>query len=204
MHCLDITTRPISKVAKKQTVSVYEKLMAYSRDLPSSHALACMLDSLSQGQGDMPTQLGLKEVDFQALLQFYFPNWYLSLNLNIFENTINTIDNSPYLDELVDLQRLFLIHRIDNSVEREWIANVLAVGCMASRHLWQSLGLWQRTDLSALIAHNFPTLAAQNDKNMKWKKFFYKQLCLGEGVYVCRAPSCSACGSYADCFGPEE
>ncbi len=39
---------------------------------------------------------------------------------------------------------------------------------------------------------------------MKWKKFIYKQLCITEGIYTCRAPSCEVCADYADCFGPEE
>jgi nitrogen fixation protein NifQ len=38
---------------------------------------------------------------------------------------------------------------------------------------------------------------------MKWKKFLYRQLCLEEGIYVCRAPSCEVCKDYDLCFGPE-
>ena len=48
---------------------------------------------------------------------------------------------------------------------------------------------------------NFRPLAEQNTKDMKWKKFLYKQLCIGEGIYVCRAPSCEVCVDYAACFG---
>jgi nitrogen fixation protein NifQ len=54
------------------------------------------------------------------------------------------------------------------------------------------------------MERNFPSLAARNDKNMKWKKFFYKQLCDAEGIYVCRSPSCEVCVDYAQCFAPEE
>jgi nitrogen fixation protein NifQ len=39
---------------------------------------------------------------------------------------------------------------------------------------------------------------------MKWKKFFYKQLCLREGLTLCKAPSCDVCSDYALCFGAEE
>jgi len=81
---------------------------------------------------------------------------------------------------------------------------IVATGCMANDHLWQDLGLWSRRDLSELMARNFPTLAAKNDRDMKWKKFLYKQLCEREGVYLCRAPSCAVCCDYAKCFGPEE
>jgi nitrogen fixation protein NifQ len=75
---------------------------------------------------------------------------------------------------------------------------------MANDHLWQDLGLWSRQDLSDLMVRNFPALAAKNDRDMKWKKFLYKQLCLQEGVYLCRAPSCAICCDYIRCFGPEE
>jgi nitrogen fixation protein NifQ len=39
---------------------------------------------------------------------------------------------------------------------------------------------------------------------MKWKKFFYKQLCEREGVNACKAPSCAACDDYSKCFGSED
>ena len=84
------------------------------------------------------------------------------------------------------------------------MAHVVAAGCMASDHLWQDLGLWRRADLTALMRRNFPALAARNVKDMKWKRFLYKQLCEAEGIYVCRAPSCEVCSDYHACFGPED
>jgi nitrogen fixation protein NifQ len=38
---------------------------------------------------------------------------------------------------------------------------------------------------------------------MKWKKFFYRQLCEREGIPVCNAPNCAVCADMALCFGPE-
>jgi nitrogen fixation protein NifQ len=55
-----------------------------------------------------------------------------------------------------------------------------------------------------MLQYNFPELAAKNDKDMKWKKFLYKQLCEAEGLYLCRAPSCEVCIDYPKCFGSEE
>jgi nitrogen fixation protein NifQ len=54
-----------------------------------------------------------------------------------------------------------------------------------------------------MLQYNFPELAAKNEKDMKWKKFLYKQLCEAEGLYLCRAPSCDVCIDYSKCFGPE-
>lgn len=83
------------------------------------------------------------------------------------------------------------------------MAEIIAAGCMGSDHLWQDLGLRQRTELSLLMAHNFPALAEKNRHDMKWKRFLYKQLCETEGIYTCRSPSCEVCVDYHACFGPE-
>ena len=44
----------------------------------------------------------------------------------------------------------------------------------------------------------------KNTGNMKWKKFFYKQLCDRAEVNLCKAPSCQVGADYRSCFGPEE
>jgi nitrogen fixation protein NifQ len=75
---------------------------------------------------------------------------------------------------------------------------------MGSDHLWQDLGLWNRGELSRLMEQNFPEVAKRNQKDMKWKRFLYKQLCEAEGIYTCRAPSCEVCIDYHACFGPED
>jgi nitrogen fixation protein NifQ len=84
------------------------------------------------------------------------------------------------------------------------MAGILVAACLGNDHLWQDLGLWSRRELSELMQRNFPELAARNDRDMKWKKFLYKQLCETEGIYTCRAPSCQECSDYEECFGPEE
>lgn len=103
-------------------------------------------------------------------------------------------------EELIDVRNLLLDHRKNSSPSEYWTATIVATGCMASDHLWSDLGLFSREDLTAMMEYNFPTLAKQNTKNMKWKKFLYKQLCAQEGIYLCRAPSCEVCADYAKCF----
>jgi nitrogen fixation protein NifQ len=75
---------------------------------------------------------------------------------------------------------------------------------MASDHLWHDLGLWSRPDLVALMRRNLPARAARNVKDMKWKRFLYKQPCEAEGVYTCCSPSCEVCSDYRVCFGPDQ
>ncbi|MES2877293.1 MAG: nitrogen fixation protein NifQ [Pseudomonadota bacterium] len=110
-------------------------------------------------------------------------------------------------DEITDLMGLLRDHAdpaAGTAAQADSIAWSLACASLGDQHLWQDLGLPSRRELSLLIEHWFPTLAALNTHNMKWKKFFYKQLCLREELLICRAPSCSVCSDHHACFGPEE
>jgi nitrogen fixation protein NifQ len=54
------------------------------------------------------------------------------------------------------------------------------------------------------MAECFPALAARNVGDMKWKKFFYRQLCEHAAVPICKSPNCADCVDYRACFGPED
>ena len=60
-----------------------------------------------------------------------------------------------------------------------------------------------RPELTCMMQDRFPRLRALNSANMRWKKFFYKQLCDRAEVFACRAPSCDQCSETSVCFGPE-
>ncbi len=110
-------------------------------------------------------------------------------------------------DEVDDVATLLREHAdacAGSDAAMAWMAETVAVGCLGDDHLWQDLQLPNRAALSALLAHWFPRLAAKNDRDMKWKKFFYKQLCEREALFICKAPSCAVCSDYAMCFDPEE
>lgn len=92
----------------------------------------------------------------------------------------------------------------DPAPDRVALAEAVARACMGDDHLWHDLGLPSRAELSGLLHEHFPGLAARNVNNMRWKKFFYLQLCEQVGVRACRAPSCGVCAHYGDCFGSEE
>ncbi|MCG8535328.1 MAG: nitrogen fixation protein NifQ [Pseudomonadales bacterium] len=107
-------------------------------------------------------------------------------------------------DEWQEVRRLLLLNRAGYSDYEEALAEIVAAACLGGDHLWRDLGLPERAELSDLLHTHFPMLAKRNTQDMKWKKFFYKQLCEQEGGYVCRAPSCDQCAAFDDCFGPEE
>jgi nitrogen fixation protein NifQ len=87
--------------------------------------------------------------------------------------------------------------------EAETAAQAIAAGCLGEQHLWRDLDLPSRAVLRRLFEAFFEPLAADNVMDMRWKKFVYRRLCRWGGFNTCKAPSCSACSSYSECFGPE-
>jgi nitrogen fixation protein NifQ len=178
----------------------YDFLMSHRRGLPNDDSLARMLATQAIGGGSLPIGLGLKSDDFAILLTRHFPN----APPLIMPPRLAPQWDPRLVEELDELVKLLQLYQAGQDKSERWMSVIVATGCMANDHLWQDLGLWSRRDLSDLMVRNFPALAAKNDHDMKWKKFLYKQLCLQEGVYLCRAPSCAVCCDYARCFGPEE
>lgn len=108
------------------------------------------------------------------------------------------------MDEFDDLIDLLMVHCINKSDENCDLAAFIASACMGDNHLWQDMGLPNRTALTELMQTRFPALAAKNTGDMKWKKFFYKQLCERADIFICKSPSCSICMDYDKCFGHED
>ncbi len=177
----------------------YDELISQANSSSNSHWLAQMLASWLVGDGVLPDCLGLSPDQFQNMLQQTFPGYNLSPNAVSGHGS----DFSRMLEKQ-DLEQLLRQSTHQPYAESEWLISILVAACLGNDHLWQDLGLWNRSELSAMLNHNFPELATRNSKDMKWKKFLYKQLCEAEGLYVCRAPSCEVCKDYPQCFGPED
>ena len=188
-----------AKIDKADQTEVYAALMAHGRGQDNDHILACILSSWQAGDGALPNWLGLMQEEFIELMALHYPGFnHASLTNPGFD------PDTDRLDESEELHQLLTTHCHGKSPSEQWMAKIVVNACQGQDHLWQDLGLWSRKDLSQLMLQNFPVLAARNDKDMKWKKFLYKQLCIAEGIYTCRAPSCEVCVDYAQCFGSEE
>ena len=111
---------------------------------------------------------------------------------------------SARVDEYEDILGLLLDHRSRMGQATEAVARWVAESCLGGNHLWQDMGLPSRNELSGLLACHFRPLFEKNTDDMKWKKFFYKQICEREGFKLCKSPSCGVCVDYGKCFGPEE
>ncbi len=175
------------------------RIMAFASGLSNDETYACMLSSWQVGEGVLPLDFGLAKEDFNQLLMTHFPG----LAQTLFDMPVRYSDQQRD-DEREDVLQLLLSYRVIRPAAEfesaSWMANIVAMACQGQDHLWQDLGLWSRDQLSQLMLHNFPALAAKNVNNMKWKKFIYKQLCITEGIYTCRAPSCEVCADYDNCF----
>jgi nitrogen fixation protein NifQ len=166
---------------------------------PNYEWLSCMIAGWCAGQSALPDYLGLEPEQFKQLTNRLFPG----IDIPEHAPSGSKADFSRMLekDDLVNLLKQFSQPDI---IEIDWIIGIIVAGSLGSDHLWQDLGLWSRSQLSAMLHYNFPELAAKNNKDMKWKKFIYKQLCEAEGLYLCRVPSCEICIDYSKCYGSEE
>jgi nitrogen fixation protein NifQ len=189
-------------------MDIHASLMrhAVSADNPTVLALAGVLSSaLEQGGVHVLPIRGLDVGETRWLLAHWFPGADLALPAQWSASAAASPDGSRY-DEVDDLVALFKAHadpQAGTPDELHCIAHALACACLGANHLWQDLRLPSRRELSALLVYWFPRLAAKNVNDMKWKKFFYKQLCERDGLFICKAPSCGVCSDYTHCFGPE-
>lgn len=85
----------------------------------------------------------------------------------------------------------------------QYLAVMIARRAQCPNHLWQDLGLRNRDELGRLMNRHFAPLARRNVGDMKWKKFFYRQICHDAAYALCTAPSCDACRDFSACFGDE-
>lgn len=181
---------------------------AFSRQQPNHAWLAQIIRAQREGRSCLPFHLGLDARDHGALIQAHFPEWsgQTSAAQGLLAHECNELREELLdmrRDEWEELRALLLDGRRGSDPDEVRMANIVAAACLGGDHLWRDLGLDSRLHLRELLGHNFPRLAMRNVRDMRWKKFFYKQLCERDGGYVCRAPSCQDCPTYHDCFGEE-
>ncbi len=146
--------------------------------------------------GRQPLIRGLPEERLQALLATLFPGARFAAAPGV-----GIPDDGDEFADLVDLLLEYLALPDESGI---CLCHAIATAAMGANHLWQDMGLPDRRALSELLCENFPVLAAKNIGDMRWKKFFYRQLCERAGVPICKAPHCAECCDRSLCFDPEE
>jgi nitrogen fixation protein NifQ len=165
------------------------------------HVFACALAAaISEQQSErapLTQGLGLTRADIAELIAERFPGMAAPLCLS-------RAPDPDVADEEELLRDLLTRYACDGSRATRWTTAIIARRAMRDDHLWQDLGLVNRGELNRLLARRYPTLHAGNVKNMRWKKYFYRQICELEGFTLCSAPHCSVCVDFVVCFGDED
>ncbi len=158
----------------------------------------CIVDhALSEreaGQGPLTERLGLPGWGIAALRD----RWLPSVTLPDLDLTAPKIPADQQA-----IATLILWRSGSGEDEARWLAAILARRAMEPHHLWEDLGLSCRRALSEMIARHLPGLVAANSQNMRWKKFFYRQICSDAAFSLCLSPSCDACPERGECFAPD-
>lgn len=161
------------------------------------HVLASILAVAAMEEGAMAARAGLTTSDLVSLMAQWFPvaggsgiAWF-------------TPDKDVDDDEVTMVRDLLLAHRSSEGDVGRWLAAMIARRAMEPNHLWEDLGLRERSELTRLLSRHFAPLAARNTQNMRWKRFFYRALCESDGFVMCTTPVCTDCQDFALCFGEE-
>ncbi|QWG15714.1 nitrogen fixation protein NifQ [Bradyrhizobium sediminis] len=161
------------------------------------HVLASILAVAAMEDGVLAERAGLAAADLASLLAQWFPAacgtgvaWYAQ-------------DADAEDDEVAMVRDLLLTHRSSEGDAGRWLAAMIARRAMEPNHLWEDLGLRDRSELSRLLSRHFAPIANRNTQNMRWKRFFYRALCESDGFVMCTTPVCTECRDFDLCFGDE-
>lgn len=166
------------------------------------YVLACVLsralEEIDAGEATATEATGLSQAELRDILNGSFP----APTSHAFRLE-EVSDVEPGLEEEL-LRGLLLAHARAGDSASVCFAKIIARRALRHDHLWRELGLFDRVELSRLVATHFPTLAAGNTNNMRWKRYFYRKLCEAEGFSLCTAPTCQECKDLESCFCHEE
>jgi nitrogen fixation protein NifQ len=161
------------------------------------HVFASLLAVAACEGGVIGDRIGLADDDLAGLMERWFPQ-----APDVFERWRPTA-TAPEDDEISMVRELLLAHRSTFGEDGRWLAFMIARRALESNHLWEDLGLRDRTELSRLLSRHFAPLATRNTKNMRWKRFFYRMLCESDGFVMCSTPVCTNRRDFDLCFGEE-
>ena len=161
------------------------------------HVFACILAAAAMDGDDVAARAGIPAADFGAVIARWFPRALDAVAA--WQSRAAQADD----DEVVMVRDLLLSQRSSEGEAGRWLAGMIARRAVEANHLWEDLGLRDRTELTRLLARHFGPLAARNTKNMRWKRFFYRMLCEDDGLVMCSTPVCTNCNDFSLCFGDE-
>ena len=166
------------------------------------HLFACLLTVAGREPHDTATALGLQKDELADLQRYFFPEWDAAAASSMIVPATETFPEVN--NDVRDLLRSHTSVNDDSPPVSLWLSKILAARAALPGHLWIAMGLFERPQLSASIRRHLPTVFATNDKNMRWKRFFFKQVCDINGGSLCKTPNCGECSDYAICFAEDD
>ncbi|XUM22318.1 nitrogen fixation protein NifQ [Bradyrhizobium oligotrophicum S58] len=163
------------------------------------HVIASILAVSAMEHGALAERAGLSTVELIALLAQLFP----AASIDSSWLPITGAVAAPDDDEITMVRDLLAAQRSTDGEVGRWLAAMVARRAMEPNHLWEDLGLRERSELSRLLMRHFAPLASRNTGNMRWKRFFYRMLCEDDGFVMCTTPVCTQCNDFQLCFGEE-
>jgi nitrogen fixation protein NifQ len=161
------------------------------------HVFASILAVAATEGGRINERVGLMADDLALLFARWFPDLR---HLVLAWSPVNTHAEEA---EVGAVRGLLLLNGSTGGDEGRWIARMVARRALEPNHLWEDLGLRNRGELTRLMQRHFAPLYERNTRNMRWKRFFYRQLCEDDGFLMCATPVCTDCNDFDLCFGEE-
>ena len=161
------------------------------------HLFACLLVVMEEEENSPELALGLTSAQFGRLCRHYFPAVELK---DDHCRGGSEVAGDPELVALL-LGYAGGDPESENTMSASVLARILAARAELPGHLWVATGLFSRAELGEAIQRHLPALFAANDQGMRWKRFFYRQICEKNGGMMCKSPVCGDCSEYELCFG---
>lgn len=171
--------------------------IASDRDF-DRHVFASILAVAVTEGGRVNERVGLSADDLALLFARWFPDLR---HLVLAWSPVNAGEEEV---EVGAVRGLLLLNSATPGDDGRWLARMVARRAVEPNHLWEDLGLRNRGELMRLMQRHFTPLYERNTRNMRWKRFFYRQLCEDDGFLMCATPVCTDCNDFELCFGEED
>ena len=172
-----------------------------------SRLFAGLLTLAAGENGSLELALGLPGEQIDSLLAGYFPGF----DRTLLEKTAarrrahdGVEEPNPEVQDILRSHIQALSPQSGEFPIAAWLAEIIAARVTLPGHLWVAMGFARRAELTETIRRHFPSLAAANNRGMRWKRYLFKQICDRHGGVMCRTPNCADCSDYALCFPSDD
>ncbi|MDR3602155.1 MAG: nitrogen fixation protein NifQ [Desulfosporosinus sp.] len=132
--------------------------------------------------------LGLARSTIAEILEKMFPGSY-SIDELVPQNA-NTGEDAPAEPVLRDM---LIANRTSATPLESWVAHIFIRRCQVGDHMWRSIGLFSRNELTEAMLRYFKPLAVKNIYDLKWKRFIYRQMREENNLDLEKYPYCENC-----------